>query len=78
MTMTGADVITFVREHPDQVLAALIHEHRTFQQATVKSVHAILKDYAGDAQIRGTDLRNQDAVAWAEKVTREEVYFPFL
>jgi hypothetical protein len=76
--MTGQDVITFIRENPSVVLEALTKEHRTHQQATVGAISMILAGYGKTADTLGTDLRNQDAVAWAQKVCPEPQFFPFL
>jgi len=76
--MTGEDVITFIRQHPGEVANALLREHRTHQQSTVKSVYEILKSYAKAFMEFKPDLRNEAAVGWARKVTAEETYFPFL
>jgi hypothetical protein len=72
--ITGSDVITFIRKDPNAVLRALQVEHRTLQQATVGALYGILKTYGTN----DTDLRNEDAVAWAKKATAEVQYFPFL
>jgi hypothetical protein len=72
--MTGSDVITFIRQHPTEVLKALQEEHRTHQQSVVGSLYGILKVYGKN----DTDLRNKEAVTWAKKATAEEQYFPFL
>jgi hypothetical protein len=71
--ITGSDVITFIRQNPEEVTKALLYEHRTHQQSTVKSIYQILKEYAKN----DTDLRNEAAVSWAKKVTEEEAFFPF-
>ena len=77
--LTGGDVITFIRENPEEVLRALTREHRTHQQSTVGSIYKILKGYAKAAETLGSDLRNEAAVAWATKIAKaEEEYFPFI
>lgn len=72
------DVITYIRQNPTEIFDALKHEHRTHQQATIKSIHQILKSYADHAKIAGCDLRNECAVKFATEVTTKEYYFPFL
>ena len=62
------DVLTFIRKYPDEVLKALTLEHRTHQQATVGAISQILSGYGKAADILGSDLRNEAAVAWTQKI----------
>lgn len=54
---------------------ALISEHRTNQQATIKNLFNAFKFYAEHA---GTDPRNEEAVKWAKSATEKETYFPYI
>lgn len=72
--MNPSDVLTFIRQHPDQIIDALKHEHRTHQQSTCGSIVTILKAY-GEFN---TDPRNQESVTWAAEVTKDHYGFSFL
>jgi hypothetical protein len=74
--LSPGDVITYIRQNPIQVLEALTKEHRTHQQATVGAISQILAGYGAAADRLGTDLRNEDAVAWARKIAPQ--FFPFI
>lgn len=58
----------------DLVLHCLRTEHRTHQQAIIRSLYGILKEYGKF----DTDARNEEAVKWASAATHEDVYFPFI
>jgi hypothetical protein len=76
--LNPSDVITFIREHPEELADALSREHRTHQQSTGTSILKILEGYAKQSDISGWDLRNEAFVMWAKKITKEQIYFPFL
>jgi hypothetical protein len=72
--MTANDVIHYIRLNPKEIYTALTTEHRTYQQSIVKSIYEILKMYSNNH----TDLRNENAVAWAKEATAKEHFFPFI
>lgn len=45
----------------------LLNEHRTLQQNFIRTVQMVVEEYAQKAT---TDLRNEDAKAWADTVVK--------
>lgn len=52
-----------------------VREHRTLQQAGVRNFVAMLKEWASHEESRVTDLRNQDAFAFAKQVVELDPLF---
>jgi hypothetical protein len=73
--MKGPEVVTFIRQYPEEILEALVREHRTHQQSTVGAISQILAGYGKDV---GTDPRNEAAVEWSRDVCPEPQQFPFI
>lgn len=65
-----------LRERDSGVLFVhcLIREHRTHQQSIIRNLFEALAFYSKSS----TDLRNEAAVEWAQKATKENTYFPFV
>jgi phosphate-selective porin len=72
--ITAQRVIEFLRREPEAVAQALVAEHRTHQQSTIRSVVTVLIAYA----CSDTDLRNEASVKWAEKAVDQFEGFPFI
>lgn len=53
----------------------LMRSHRTLQQSFFRSFKIAMKQYADEA---GSDLRNQESVKFAKKISEMDDYFPFV
>ena len=57
----------------------LCRTHRTLQQSTIRLLYGLLVEYSKCLEKYGTDPRNEDAKAFADKVRHlENVYFSFI
>jgi hypothetical protein len=72
--ITAEQVITYIRKNGQDIFFALLHEHRTLQQATICSLYNILKSYS----TTDYDLRNEQAIMWAKEATNIKYSFPFI
>ena len=53
--------------------------HRTLQQSTMRLLYGIIVEYSKSLEKMGTDLRNEDAKAFADRVAQmEDVYFSLI
>lgn len=57
------------------MLDSFIQEHRTLQQAGVRNFVAMLKEWVSYDEVHMSDLRNQDAFAFAKQVVELDPLF---
>lgn len=67
-------------EMSDRIALAIYRNHRTLQQSYWRLIAGIIKSYAKLCKERGTDLRNEAAAEWCDKVAEatKETYLPFI
>ena len=74
--ITAKDIIEYLHRFESKDLAQeLLKEHLTNQQSVIRNIFSMLKIYAENA---ATDLRNEEAVKWAKKITEKPVHFPYI
>ena len=69
MRTQNSDVIT------DLLNYALVKQHRTHQQLIIKNLFSTFKKYV---EVGESDARNLAALEWLEKITENEVSFPYI